>query len=40
MTEEDCWKWVGVGDKGGRLEGSGEETFVENPFSCNMALQL
>ena len=37
MVEEGGCKWVGVGNKGGRLQESEEEneeeTFVESPFS-------
>ena len=33
MVEEDCCKSVGLGNKGGRLEESEEETFVERSFS-------
>ena len=40
FRDGDGWKWVGVDNKGGRLEESEEETFVESPFSWNITLQL
>ena len=40
MVEKDGCKWVGVGNKGGRLERGEEKTFVASPFSWNITFHL